>query len=90
MGRVNLGVVIRARREGRGYDLARFSELSGLSLSYLSDIERGRTLPSLESLDRCATALGTHVRALLRGVYPWDGTAEPGSAGPLPDGRRHS
>lgn len=38
--------------------LKELAELTGLSLSYLSDIERGRTSPSIETLDKIFTACG--------------------------------
>lgn len=39
-----------------------FSVLVGLSLSYLSDIERGRTVPTLETLDQIATRSGATLK----------------------------
>jgi transcriptional regulator with XRE-family HTH domain len=44
------------------------AERTGLSVSYLSDIERGRTTPSLGTLETLATALGMTVIDLLTGV----------------------
>lgn len=38
--------------------LKQLAELTGLSLSYLSDIERGRTEPSIKTLDTIFTASG--------------------------------
>lgn len=38
--------------------LKQLAELTGLSISYLSDIERGRTLPSIDTLDKIFTACG--------------------------------
>jgi len=44
------GSQLRKWRQERGYKLRDVAKLSGLSVSYLSDIERGRTLPSLKAL----------------------------------------
>lgn len=38
--------------------LKEFAEISGVSLSYLSDIENGRTLPTIEMLDKIFIAGG--------------------------------
>jgi transcriptional regulator with XRE-family HTH domain len=44
------------------------AERSGLSVSYLSDIERGRTIPTLNTLEAIADALEISVVDLLSGV----------------------
>lgn len=74
-GRVLLGRAIRERRIAVGLSLAALSERTDLSPFTVNSYERGRRLPSLEALDVVAVALGTTVRDLLAGVYPWD--AEP-------------
>lgn len=45
-----LGDKIRALREERGISLEEMSQKLGLSLSYLSEVERGKRTPSLQSL----------------------------------------
>lgn len=51
--------VARLVRQARGSRLLReFSEQVGFSVSYLSDIERGRTIPTLETLEQIATRSG--------------------------------
>lgn len=45
---------------------------SDVSLPYLSEIERGAKLPSLDVLARIAVALDTTVVAMLKGVPPYD------------------
>lgn len=87
IGRHTLGASLRDRRLGRGLTLTALSAASGLSISYLSDIERGRTLPSLERLDHCAQALGTTVCELLTERYPWGSNRPPAVVGPPQDGR---
>jgi len=52
-GMVNVGDLhkaLRACRKARNLTLREVSEASGLSISYLSDIERGRTVPRLDTL----------------------------------------
>lgn len=41
---------LRAMRKNRKLTLKRVAEHTGLSLSFLSDIERGRTEPSIKTL----------------------------------------
>lgn len=48
--------MLRAMRKARGLTLREVSELSALSVSFLSDLEHGRTRPSLDTLERLATA----------------------------------
>src|SRR5213082_2977265 len=52
-----LGQGIRAERLRQGMTLAQLAELTGLSPSALSQIERGVTDPSIGSLRRIASAL---------------------------------
>lgn len=52
-----LGDRIRARRVGRGMTLAAVAESAGLSLPYVSNLERGRGNPTLEALQAIARAL---------------------------------
>ncbi|MHB1125418.1 MAG: helix-turn-helix domain-containing protein [Bacillota bacterium] len=51
------GERIRELREERGYSLADFSGRAGISISYLSEIERGAKKPSLKTIEKIATAL---------------------------------
>jgi transcriptional regulator with XRE-family HTH domain len=60
-----LGRAIRAARHDRGMTLAQVAAQSGLSQPFLSQLELGRTRPSMRSLFRIATALGTTQQALL-------------------------
>ncbi len=55
-------------RNERQLTLKELAELSELSVSYLSDIERGRTVPTLNTLETIATALNVSVIDLLSGV----------------------
>lgn len=55
---VSLSQRVRWLRKQRGFTLAQVAERSGISLSHLSDIERGRTMPSLETLEDIASVFG--------------------------------
>lgn len=66
-GESSLGAWIRGVRTGQGISQRALADRAGLSRSYLCDIERGRgTRPSVESLDKIATALGASRLELLR------------------------
>ncbi|WP_326822574.1 helix-turn-helix domain-containing protein [Streptosporangium sp. NBC_01756] len=60
-----LGARLRAERRTRGLALERLAELSGVSRSMLSEVERGTKTPSVLVLDHLATALGTSISRLL-------------------------
>lgn len=52
-----VGDRIRARRVGLGMTLAAVAESAGLSLPYVSNLERGRGNPTLDALQAIARAL---------------------------------
>lgn len=54
---MNVGDKIRYVREIRGYSLTALSELSGVSLPYLSEIENSKKNPSNKALTKIAQAL---------------------------------
>lgn len=60
----DVGERIRALRQRGGDTLQDLSERTGLSLSMISAVERGRTSPSLGTLHAISAALGVHVTAL--------------------------
>ncbi|HEX9830504.1 MAG TPA: helix-turn-helix transcriptional regulator [Thermodesulfobacteriota bacterium] len=84
-----LGQRIRELRNIRGETLKDTSNGTNLSVSYLSDIERGRTNPSLQSLETLAKHLDISVTDLLAGVesagLPSDNALPPGLADLLQD-----
>jgi transcriptional regulator with XRE-family HTH domain len=87
-GRMLLGRALRERRSLAGFNLDELASRSGLSSSYISDVERGRKLISLTALDAYARALGTLATDLLDGVYPYGEKRRPRRLPkPLPDGR---
>jgi transcriptional regulator with XRE-family HTH domain len=70
-----LGRAIRAVRHSRGLTLAQVAEAAGLSQPFLSQLELGRTRPSMRSLFRIAGALGTTQQSLLAAASG-DGAAD--------------
>ena len=60
-----VGNELRRIRRSRHETLAQVSEGSGISLSYLSGLERGYKSPSLDTLSRLADYYGVTVRDLL-------------------------
>jgi transcriptional regulator with XRE-family HTH domain len=70
-----LGGAIRGLRRERGLTLVQLAAATGLSQPFLSQLELGRSRPSMRSLFRIAAALGTTQQALL-------GLAE--TAAPMP------
>lgn len=59
---------LRELRQERGQRLKDVSDIAGISIPYLSDLERGRTNPSLETLQTLAGAYGISVHDLLEPV----------------------
>ena len=57
----NLGKRLRALRNEQGLTLVQLGQQVGLSASYLSQIERGETMPSLSRLTTLAKALDVEV-----------------------------
>ena len=58
VGREELGRRIRGLRAERHLTFRQGEEVSGLSATHLSEIERGRTSPTIGALTRIARALG--------------------------------
>jgi transcriptional regulator with XRE-family HTH domain len=65
-----LGAAIRVLRGERGVRLADLAAQTALSISFLSQLERGLTNPSLPSLVKISAALGTSAHALLASLSP--------------------
>ena len=65
---MDLGDRLRELRKSKGETLKVTSEGTGLSVSYLSDIERGRTNPALQKLKVLAAHFDISVADLLHGV----------------------
>jgi transcriptional regulator with XRE-family HTH domain len=60
-----IGQRLRARRVELGLTLAEVAEKAGLSLPYVSNLERGRGNPTLEALGALARALDTPLASLI-------------------------
>jgi len=55
---VSFGKAIRDRRKELGYTQAYVSEATGMSISFISDTERGKPTAELEKVLQLATLLG--------------------------------
>lgn len=58
---LDIGKRLKKLRKDKGYTLKQLSEICGLSVSFISDIENSRRNPSIENLDKLATALTVSV-----------------------------
>ena len=65
---------VRGLRDARGYSLDALAELSGVSRSNISLIERGQSSPTAAVLDKLATGLGVTLASL------FEADAEPAAA----------
>lgn len=65
---VRFGRVVRSLRERRSLSQESLAELAGLSRSYLGELERGSAMPSLETLQKLADALGEPLTFVI-GLY---------------------
>jgi len=64
-----LGIKIRELRIEKNIKQVELAKLAGISNTYLSDIEKGRTLPSLKTLYKLASALNVDVDIFLDTNY---------------------
>ena len=62
------GKAVRRLRSERGFSQEKFAAKAGISRTYMSEIERGVTLVSLDSIARISKALGMSLSVLLRHV----------------------
>jgi len=56
-----LGLAIRARRKELGYTQAYLSAFTGLSVSFISDVERGKPTAEIEKVIRLINILGMDI-----------------------------
>ena len=90
-----IGAVLRRERQHQGRTLREVAQAAGVSVPYLSEVERGRKEASSEVLAAICRALGLHLSDLLEEVrdelrrverrLPATGATTPASASP---GRR--
>lgn len=65
--------MVKSLRESNTLTLEKLAALCGLSLSYISDIERGRAIPTIETLDKLFRVLGvTLTLGVQKGYIPPD------------------
>ena len=62
---IKFGLVVRASRESRGLSQEALAELANLNRSYLGEIERGVAVPSIETMQKLAMALGEKLSDLI-------------------------
>lgn len=63
---IQIAADVRAMRTVRRKTLAEVAAATGLSPSFLSDIERGRTVPTIATLEKIAAAYGMHLHIAFR------------------------
>ena len=56
-----LGETIRARRKEVHYTQAYLAEFTGLSVTFISDVERGKTTAEIEKIIRLINVLGLNL-----------------------------
>ena len=52
------GIAVRQSREAQGWSQERLAEQSDLNRSYVGEVERGRVIASLVTVEKLAVALG--------------------------------
>lgn len=62
-------ILIRQKREEKGYTIDKLAKLAGMSKGHLSRIERGETDPTVTTLSRVAIALKVKVEELYKIHY---------------------
>ncbi|MFB0919224.1 MAG: helix-turn-helix transcriptional regulator [Clostridiaceae bacterium] len=60
----DIGEVIKTKRKALGISQKKLAEMAGISNTYLSDIEVGRTDPSLKTMTKIAKALDIELKEL--------------------------
>ena len=64
---MTFGQRVRAMRKGRKVSMRWLAAEASLSLTFICDLENGKTKPSAETLERLADVLGTTMDQLWRG-----------------------
>ncbi|MCP9234763.1 helix-turn-helix domain-containing protein [Lewinella sp. JB7] len=62
--RIIFGLKVKQLRQQRGFSFDQLSKQTGISLSYLNEIEKGKKFPKADKVDNLAAALGTTTREL--------------------------
>jgi len=61
----SLGLVVRQLREAQAWSQEQLAERANLNRSYVGEIERGRTIASIVTVEKLAGALGVSLPELL-------------------------
>ena len=61
-----IGILIKKRRSSLRIDQRTLSELSGIAIHTLSNIEAGKGNPTVATLDRVLQALGMELRSQIK------------------------
>jgi transcriptional regulator with XRE-family HTH domain len=59
------GLNVKAARRSAGYSQETLADMAAVARSYMSDVERGARNPTLQVVERIATALNTSPGSLL-------------------------
>lgn len=59
------GLTLRQLREAHGWSQEHLAEVADLNRSYVGEVERGRAVPSLLTVEKLAVALGIRLSAML-------------------------
>ncbi len=87
---MNVGIVIRSFRQKRGLSQGDLEKRTGLMRCYISRVENGHTVPSIETLSRIARALDAPLADLFTGLEPASAPgADPTEQQFLEEMRRH-
>ena len=65
--RIIFGLKVKQLRQARGFSFDQLSKLTGISLSYLNEIEKGKKFPKLDKVNQLAAALETTTESLIDG-----------------------
>lgn len=65
LSRIKFAQNLRAERDRQGLTLEALSDLSGLTWSYISDVERAKRSIGIDKMDALARALKVELRDLL-------------------------
>lgn len=68
--RIIFGLKIKALRTGKGFSFADLSQATGMSVSYLNEIEKGKKHPKPEKITALAKALDTNENTLTSNELP--------------------
>lgn len=60
-----IGKMIATKRQEKGFTQLKIAELTGLSRNYISDIENGRYMPSVDALSKIAASLNMNLDFLV-------------------------